>query len=267
MTQRVITGLILLGIGIVVITFGGWAMLGWVFLLALLTTYELFAMLKKAGIRPYALAGYIAVGSAILATYFDAHLLIWTHGVTRAVVLGLLGVATLELLRHRVWIPKSRLLATLRVVVFVVATFTSIFLLREGYNGLINFIFCILIVWSTDTFALFGGKWLGRTPLSSISPKKTVEGSLIGLMAGVAVSWAYLTIIHHVWGIQLNLWGYLALAIILGVISQIGDLHESLVKRHFGVKDSSNLLPGHGGVYDRADSTLFVAPIAFYFFN
>ena len=118
-----------------------------------------------------------------------------------------------------------------------------------------------MLIWVCDIAALFGGRAFGRTPLSALSPKKTVEGSVIGFVVSLIAAGI---IIHHC---HLPTWPYLILGAFVVIISQMGDLHESLVKRYFGVKDSSNILPGHGGIYDRADSTMFVMPLLFYFFN
>ncbi|NBV84287.1 hypothetical protein EBR57_09250 [bacterium] len=267
MIQRGITALILLGIASVVIKLGGLAMLAWVWLIAIVAAYEMFAMLRKQGLRPYQWTGYAMISIAILSAYYDPHFILWGHPLVRVGTLAVVAAACTELGYRRIWIPKSNLLATARVIGFISLTFTYIFLLREGSNGLINFLFCILVVWATDSFALVGGRIIGRTPLSQISPKKTIEGSLIGLIGALAVAWIYMLILGHYWHFNLNPIFYSVLAIGVGIVSQLGDLHESLFKRHFGVKDSSTLLPGHGGIYDRADSTLMVAPIAFYIFN
>lgn len=118
----------------------------------------------------------------------------------------------------------------------------------------------ISIVWSTDTFAYLVGKYFGRTKLiPAVSPKKTVEGSIGGSLVGTAIS--------YVFAVKLSVLpsGFLTLLLLflLTLISQIGDLFESSLKRVFGVKDSGNVIPGHGGVLDRIDSTLAVAPVLF----
>ena len=122
------------------------------------------------------------------------------------------------------------------------------------------FLLLISLVWSTDTFAYLVGKYFGRKKLiPSVSPKKTVEGSIGGSVAG--------TLISYILAVKLSLLpdGFITLLLLflLTLVSQIGDLFESALKRSFGVKDSGNIIPGHGGILDRIDSTLAVAPVLF----
>ena len=122
------------------------------------------------------------------------------------------------------------------------------------------FLLLLSIVWSTDTFAYLVGKYFGRRKLiPSVSPKKTLEGSLGGSVTG--------TFISYLIAVKLSLLpsGFLTLLLLflLTIISQVGDLFESSIKRVFGVKDSGNVIPGHGGILDRIDSTLAVAPVLF----
>ncbi|KGM44787.1 phosphatidate cytidylyltransferase, partial [Neobacillus niacini] len=110
--------------------------------------------------------------------------------------------------------------------------------------------------------AYFVGKATGRTKLwPEISPNKTVEGSLGGVVCAliVAVLFSLLT------DINANLLSLLVITAVLSIFGQIGDLVQSAFKRHFGVKDSGNILPGHGGILDRFDSLLFVLPLLHFF--
>ncbi len=121
------------------------------------------------------------------------------------------------------------------------------------------FLLLLSIVWATDTFAYLTGKFFGRRKLvPSVSPKKTVEGALGGTLGGAITT----VVISKLLGIPLN---YLQILVILflTVIAQLGDLFESFYKRTFGIKDSGKILPGHGGVLDRLDSSLAVAPFLF----
>jgi phosphatidate cytidylyltransferase len=116
-------------------------------------------------------------------------------------------------------------------------------------------------IWAADIGAYIFGKCLGRTPLSEISPKKTVEGSVFGITGSVLVG----TI--GSWLLQWPSWPAtgIVLGLLIGIASLLGDLTESLMKRDAGVKDSGTLIPGHGGILDRTDSYIFTGPIVFYF--
>jgi len=116
-------------------------------------------------------------------------------------------------------------------------------------------------IWAADIGAYFIGKFFGRTRLSEISPKKTVEGAVFGTLAsiGVAMSGAY----YLGWCNWLG--GGALLGLLIGITSLLGDLTESMMKRDAGVKDSGQLIPGHGGILDRTDSYVFTAPVVYYF--
>lgn len=118
-------------------------------------------------------------------------------------------------------------------------------------------IICLILVWVSDTFAFFGGKLFGKHILApKISPKKTWEGSVSGFIFTIAASF----VIWYLFHTNFSLIHWLAVGIIIALFSQIGDLFESSLKRSVNVKDSSNLIPGHGGFLDRFDSILFAVP-------
>ncbi len=125
----------------------------------------------------------------------------------------------------------------------------------------------LVVIWIADIAAYFGGKAYGRRKLAiRISPGKTLEGALFGIVGVltwilVSAQWAntFAAELVRIWG----LWSTVFIAIALAVMSIVGDLFESLLKRRAAVKDSSNLLPGHGGVLDRIDAVIAVVPLAF----
>jgi len=135
-------------------------------------------------------------------------------------------------------------------------------LIRDGSDGMRWLFFILAIVFAGDIGALYAGTYLGRHKLCpSVSPGKTIEGSLGGLLGNAAVG----AVIKLIFFPRL-LWGESILFfLILGVVGQIGDLYESEFKRAAGVKDSGVILPGHGGLLDRIDALLFALPVAYFF--
>ena len=149
----------------------------------------------------------------------------------------------------------------LALVLYVIATFTSIVLLRDTAYGASLYLLAFIGPWVSDSAAYFCGFAFGKHKLiPDVSPKKTVEGSVGGILFTAAAFVVYGTIVLK----PTTAASYIILAVIgfaVSVISQIGDLIASLVKRKYGIKDYGKLFPGHGGVMDRFDSVLATAPI------
>jgi phosphatidate cytidylyltransferase len=136
-------------------------------------------------------------------------------------------------------------------------------LMNELGKDFIVLLYVLILIWVCDTFAYFGGKYFGKHKLTSISPKKTIEGAVIGFMFTIAASVVFYFLSTGV----LNFFDSIILGVMIGIFSQIGDNFESLLKRYTEIKDSSNILPGHGGLLDRFDSLIFILPLIYFYFN
>ncbi len=151
------------------------------------------------------------------------------------------------------------LIMTLLVTYF----FSAVVLTRRTEQGFWNLIMIYLLAWVPDTGAYFSGFFFGKHKMAPvISPKKTIEGAVGGLLICVGVAFLYAWLVSLT-GVSVNYWIIAVYGVVGTLISILGDLTASLIKRHFNVKDYSNLIPGHGGIMDRFDSIWFVAPFVY----
>ena len=147
---------------------------------------------------------------------------------------------------------------------YVTVAFSSMALLRYMENGVYFFALVFITAWLCDTFAYFTGRLFGKHKLApTLSPKKTIEGSIGGIVFATLGCVCYGVIVEAAFGLDANYWVLSAIGIFGSVVAQIGDLWASLIKREHGIKDYSKLLPGHGGIMDRFDSILAISmPLA-----
>ncbi|MBT4989091.1 MAG: phosphatidate cytidylyltransferase [Rickettsiales bacterium] len=147
-------------------------------------------------------------------------------------------------------------------IVYIALPSASLIFLRSMDNGLESIIYILFVVWATDSAAFFGGNYLkGPKLMPSVSPNKTISGALCGILGAMIIG-----LLSYIFIDNIKLIQFLILSGFLSIIAQIGDLFESKLKRLYNIKDASDLIPGHGGLLDRVDSLLFVAPAALLFF-
>jgi len=247
---------------------GGWFLTAFLAVLIFTGTLELVNMMKLKGMNPdvklmIATEALLLLAAALHKYYYFGFLITFSVIATFISILfrghkaRISDVAvTLLGILYGGWLPTHILL--LRSLNKLGLDFLG-FHFRDGL-GYIVMIFLIISI--SDIAGYYIGKNFGKTPLwPEISPKKTLKGSVASTVGGVVIA--------LVFGYFINLpWYHSLIAGILLVLSaQIGDLCESMMKRDAGVKDSGNVLPGHGGVLDRADSYLFTGAIAYYYFS
>jgi phosphatidate cytidylyltransferase len=223
---------------------------------------EYFALARKSGLTVYRAWGHSFSLFLLVSFYLNPNnqslpFLIFCFSTILFLVLGLKKGDAL----HQV-LPNAS--ATLLGIAYIPATLGLLVVIRSevelGNQGGNWILFLLLVVWFGDTGAYYAGRGFGRHKLAPlISPKKTIEGALGGLAGNTIAALLASRLILK----QPPTADLLVLAWILGLVSQMGDLAESALKRGAGVKDSSNILPGHGGMLDRIDGVLFAAPILF----
>jgi phosphatidate cytidylyltransferase len=195
--------------------------------------------------------------------------IIWAaYGVGVDLILGLvaLNLVTIALISMFQFKTDRSVLDViirqLQGIIYIPVALGFLVLIREGHSGTIWIFLLLAIIFAGDTSAYYVGSYLGRHKLSpAISPGKTIEGAIGGLAANLlvgAIGKAFF-LPHLPW--SLSILFFLA----VGIAGQLGDLFESEMKRSSNIKDSSNILPGHGGILDRIDALLFASPVAYVF--
>lgn len=144
--------------------------------------------------------------------------------------------------------------------IFLPMYLTKIFVLDKGN---IKLSLLLVIVIATDTFAFLIGRKFGKRKFTKISPNKSIEGTIAGTIAAIIFSMIYTVIVNIYYNFNLNYYIMIAIAICLSIISQLGDLIASYIKRTYKKKDFGNILAGQGGLLDRVDSLIFAAPFAY----
>jgi phosphatidate cytidylyltransferase len=252
--------------------YGGWAMVAFLVVVAVLGTRELFQLFQRSGGSALEAPGLI--GAALLPPAVYLGLRDSAGPLARAwpylAALWLIAVLTLGLWRRS---PEQRPLEAVATTVFGVAYAAALptFLLdlRHGSHEIRSWagawlvFFPLVVTWVCDTAAMFAGRAIGGPKLApTVSPGKTQVGGVAGVIGGLLMAPLFHAVIFPRVGIVVPLGALLIIAGTLSIIGQVGDLAESLFKRQAGVKDSSQLIPGHGGVLDRLDSLYFVIPTA-----
>lgn len=250
---RLLVALVGIPVGVALVALGGPVFALGLGLMTLVGLHEFYTLTRAY--RPNLLVGYLAALGIMAGTYF-AGLAGLLGGLTALVALLFFWGMGGRLGHHLV----GRMAVTSLGVVWIALGFSYLVLLRALDHGLGLTVLVVGATWTNDTFAYFGGRVFGRHRMAPrISPKKTVEGAVAGIIG--AVIFALGVKIYSTW----LPWREAAvLGVAIGVVGQWGDLYESAVKRDLQVKDSGRFFPGHGGVLDRFDSVLFAGLAAYW---
>lgn len=253
MKKRVISAIIMFLIIIPLIIIGGIPYSLGVGLISCIAYKELIDIRKDKNNDFPNLIKLIGLISMLVLIYSNIEEYGLLFGVSYKVLCGVILFLTLPIIFYK---NKYKLVDAFHLLSTVLFLGIGFNLIISVYNyGIKYFILLILITILTDTFALFGGSLIGKHKLTNISPKKTIEGSIIGSLVSTFICTVYYI---NVIGNQTNLVSVVLIIIFLSLIGQCGDLFFSAIKREFNKKDFSNLIPGHGGILDRLDSLIFV---------
>ena len=271
MKTRIISGLVMAPL-LILVVLGGPCITFLGFLIALMGIHEFFNGFRTIGIKPsYPIA---AVSVTLLYALHLVYEYFFQVQPDASWYLLWLFISVLMCLLYLFKIEERRLedaMVTITGIVYI-GFFSYHAVMAEAYfggsGGMIGLhsspVWLILITaFCTDIFAYFGGYFLGKHKLCPvISPKKTIEGSVSGILGSVVfcMLFGYLFPV----GDGLQLWEYAVIGVAGGLVSQFGDLTASIFKRKIGIKDYGTLIPGHGGIMDRFDSVLFTAPMVYY---
>lgn len=253
---RIVAALIALPLVAAAIFAGGYWFLGGVLVIGLLNGWEFGQMMQAGGYRPSRPLMLLLIAALMLDAYFPT--------------LRLLGpILSVALLSSLIWqlfqtdsrAPTADWALTLAGGFYIGWGMAHLVALRELSQGLAWLLLALVSIWAADTMAYFVGRTFGRRRLwPRHSPKKTWEG-LGGGVAGGILGAVGVSLFFP----QLSWSSALIIGAVVPIIGLFGDLAESMMKRHVGVKDSSNLFPGHGGFLDRSDSVLFVSIVVYYY--
>ena len=253
MLTRIITGVVGIALAAFVIMQGGWLYAAVAILLSFAAWHEVVAAFAHAGKPLASLAGFVAV------SLFGTCAWLWNSEAFVAIATFAVLLVLVQAVFFHGRFTVDQACFSIAGIVYVGFCFSHLILLRflapevmlqtpvgDMTLGCAFLWVMFLGTWASDTFAYFAGSFFGRHKMCpAISPKKTVEGFVGGLIGTTAV--------------------VAALGVSIALAATVGDLAESLIKRYTGIKDSGRLIPGHGGVLDRFDSVMFTAPLVYYF--
>jgi phosphatidate cytidylyltransferase len=272
LVQRIVVAVIAIPAVVGIIWMGGWLLAATLALLGVLGAREIYDFARRQGIEPLARTGGLAAaGIPLLAYWAKGSELHWAEPTLYLGALWLMVVLVIAMRRRG---PTGRPLTTVSVTLFgcLYASGLLAFLIAIRHGGhaagrpvasVLLTLFPLVITWICDTAAMAVGSAVGGPKLAPVlSPKKTYAGAVGGTLAGVITALAAGKFVLNRYGWNFSAGQLLLFGVAVSIVGQIGDVAESLLKREAGLKDSSTLIPGHGGVLDRLDSLYFVIPVS-----
>lgn len=261
--KRVLTSLIGFPLVVILIAFGNVQILNFaIMLVAIICMYEYFNVISKI-CKPIKWVGYVSTVIIFLVSLLSMELI-------KLIVLFSIPIIILILFLHVILtdmkINFKDVAYTLLGITYITGFIMFLGLISINEKGKLMLGYTIMVAWATDVFAYTAGKYFGKHHFSKISPKKTIEGCIAGIIGAIIVGTIYSIIVNHVGELSITGIYYLyvvILSLVFSIISQIGDFTASTIKRFTDSKDYGTMLPGHGGMLDRIDSVIFIAPYVY----
>lgn len=263
-------------LALLLIHLDGWYLGGLLVVAAAIGAHEFYSLASARVARPVRWLGIPAAALLVLLAVHDPVFAVWGgRGLTLLMALVLLTACAVVFYRGIDEEPLLSASATVLGALYTGGTLSFAVLLRSlpevmgtipvhRWEGTLLVLLPLAVTWAGDTGAFFVGRSIGKTRLAPrVSPGKTVEGGVGGLVASTAVGVAAGFVLDGFGTIPMSPLVGGVIGLVLGAAGQLGDLAESLLKREAGVKDSGRLLPGHGGVLDRLDALFFTLPLAY----
>ena len=264
MKQRVITAIVLLIVAIPICIFSG--SVAFPIAMAFIGAVGVYELLGCMGTRknPFiSVPLYVmAVAAPFVVRYFRAAFFVHSSKIILIVLLYALYLLAVWIFSYQKnqSVDMNRVLSSVLVSLYIIGATMSIVLVRDSWGGEFYWYFIFIGAWVTDTFAYFTGMLFGKHKLiEAVSPKKTVEGAIGGVVFCVAFFVGYGALLNHFTQYDISLVLLAFAGLLSAFVSMIGDLAMSVIKRTYGIKDYGKIFPGHGGVLDRFDSILAVA--------
>ena len=261
LSQRILVAIVLIPLGVGLIALGGWFYSLFIMLILGIAAWEYWRLFRSGGYQPSAV---LLVGGTVA---MQLARVVW--GVASAEALLALGVMAAMAWQVFSYARSEKTAAldfniNLGGLLYIGWLGSFLISLRNLPDGTWWFMTVLPAIWLADAGAYLVGSRIGRHRMAaSISPKKSWEGYIAGIVTGI-LGTAALAALWHLRAPAVTVGKALVIGAVVSVLSPLGDLGESMLKRGFGVKDTSQILPGHGGIMDRIDSWLWAAPIGYY---
>lgn len=258
--KRIVSSIVLLIIAFIILIFGNQVIIDIACgLVAVICLHEYFECLKQKA-KPIKWIGYLSAIFICMMHIIPEKQRLDVFIVAIPIIVMLLFFKSIS---TNLKTTVTDISITFFGIVYISFFIMFIPLLRSIENGKFLVWFIFLSAWGTDIVAYLVGKNFGKHKFSEISPNKTIEGCIGGIIGSIILVLIYCTICNNLFNLSLSYIYMTFVAVVLSIVGQLGDFAASSIKRYAGIKDFSNLIPGHGGLLDRIDSVIFIAPITY----